>query len=125
MPNELFNELSAQLIETSKWRGMEQGVVSSIGFMTSQKLTCFKGDICREELQKIISNAKKSENFILRYLEIDNIPKNQEITDFSPPKFSLTKENLLIQKDFYENILNLYFLRNPTQSRDLLQSFIE
>ena len=106
MSNEFFKELSAQLIETSKWDGIEQGVVWSIEFMTSQKLEHLKGSMQRKELQKVLSEAKKSESFIIKYLKLDTIPKDKKIVEFSLPPLPITKKDMRAMKDLYENIFN-------------------
>ena len=93
--------------------------------MTSQKLEHLKGSMQRKELQKVLSEAKKSESFIIKYLKLDTIPKDKKIVDFSLPPLPITKKDIGAMKDLYENIFNLYLYRNPSEPTESIRSLID
>ena len=122
MSNQFFEELSAQMIESSRWENIPEWVIWSIEFITSRKLVWVKSNIHQKLLKEAIIKAKKSEEYILKYLEI-NTYNEKEIADFSL-NFPLWKKELKDQSHFYNHLLNLYFLRNPDINSDSIQWWI-
>ncbi|MDD5377334.1 MAG: hypothetical protein PHH16_04445 [Candidatus Gracilibacteria bacterium] len=113
MPPEIFlDELSANLIETSKYQDFPEGTLGAIQYLSKQHLSKLKGTIEKDLLQNEIASMRAAEDAIIKGFA--NFLSDGGV------RIVLTKKEKMENIDFLiEPISYLYILRNKYNPEEL------